>query len=684
MNQMSKERSENHSSAKKKSVRKQPTAKQIAKQISLYNSAAFEQEFTCTDAVLGTVCNKSKTSFFVWSPQAQSIVLCLCPPTKDGHPNEKAEEEQIPLKKSSRGIWSYERNEMLHGMYYRYLVTINDQEYLITDPYARACSANGKFSMVVNLALTNPEGWEKDYGPALLQPTDAVIYELHLRDLSMDFSAGISHKGLFLGLAEKGTKNTANDSTGLDHIKKLGVTHIHLLPCFDFCSVDETAPSFNWGYDPANYNIPEGSYSSDPDNGTVRIREMKEMIHALHKEGLGVIMDVVYNHTAFGSDSHFNRLVPYYYYRMNPDGSFSNGSACGNETASERPMMRAFMVDSVAYWAEEYHIDGFRFDLMGLHDIETMQAIRARLDAINPQILIYGEGWMGGESPLEKSQRATKENLARIPGIAAFNDNLRDAIKGSVFEARERGFASGKKYLCNQIRFGICGCAPHPQIDLKKLRLSEFWAASPAQCINYVSAHDNLTLWDKLTISHACGSKKQRIRMNNLAAAIYLTAQGIPFFLAGEEFLRSKPAVDGGFDENSYCSPDRVNAINWKNLTKYHSVYEYYRGLIALRKAHPAFRLKSAEEIAAHLSFLPESPETENTVGYLLSDHAGGDELKEICVLFNPNRIPIKFSIPYRMWNIYANAESVSNTPLGTLQGANPVVEPISCLILGQ
>lgn len=694
-----------------------PTKKQIAATLALYDSGAFLRDSTYTGNDLGATCTKEKTSFLVWSPLAEAVSLCLyegeegacraetdpgrrdpdiaaafaarnpltpaAAPTAHNPSNPvTAPTACIPLKKSLHGVWRLDIPESLHGARYTYLVTIDGITRETTDPYARACCANGARSVVVDLSRTNPDGWEDDRGPALAKPTDAILYELHIRDLSMDASSGIAQKGRFLGLAQTGTHNTAGLSTGLDHIRELGVTHVHLLPCFDYGSVDELAPAFNWGYDPANYNIPEGSYSSNPDDATARIREMKTMVQALHTAGLGVVMDVVYNHTAT-TDSHFQRLAPYYYYRIRPDGSFANGSACGNEIATQRPMARNFLVQSVAYWAKEYHIDGFRFDLMGLHDIPAMQAIRARLDEINPQLLMYGEGWTGGDTPLPETMRATKKNIALLPGVAAFNDNLRDAVKGGVFDAKEKGFVTGRKKLCEEIRFGICGCTPHPQIHFDQIRSADaFWASSPAQCVNYVSAHDNLTLWDKLACSYPSGSKALRTRMNKLAAAIYMTAQGIPFFQAGEEFLRSKPAADGtGFEENSYRSPDKVNALKWDELTKHRDVYEYYRGLIAFRKAHPALRMDSAAKVASHLFFLQKIPQ--NTVGFLLHGHADGDALEEICVLFNPNRTAVQFELPDADWAIYADGERSGAAPFGSVKGAAATVSPVACLILG-
>lgn len=655
---------------------KQPSKKQILKKQSLYDSEAFHLQFTYDGYDLGASCTEQGTTFLVWAPLADAVSLRLY------HDTGKTQ-EGIPMEQKAHGVWCYQTLVSLHGTHYTYLVTMDKTTRETTDPYARACCANGTHSIVVDLSKTNPEGWEDDHGPALPSPTDAILYELHLRDLSMDPSSGITEKGKFTGLAETGTHNRAGLPTGLDHIRELGVTHVHLLPCFDYASVNELAPTFNWGYDPANYNIPEGSYSTDPDSATARIREMKEMVQALHKAGLGVVMDVVYNHTAM-LDTHFNHLCPYYYYRINQDGSFANGSACGNETASERPMVQNLLVSSVTYWAKEYHVDGFRFDLMGLHDLNTMRAIRQNLDLINPQILMYGEGWTGGPSPLPEPLRASKENIAQIPGVAAFNDNLRDAIKGSVFNAKGKGFVTGKKNLCEEIRFGICGCCAHPQVNLNKVpSAKKFWADSPAQCVNYVSAHDNLTLWDKLACSFPSGSKALRIRMNKLAAAIYMMAQGIPFFQAGEEFLRSKPSLAGsGFDENSYRSPDSINALKWDMLTKHYAVYEYYRGLAAFRKAHPALRMADAANVREHLSFLPDVPE--NTVGFLLSGHAGGDAFKDICVLFNPNRIPVSFRVPDGIWKVYVDGESAGTKPFSEIRGEAAEVSGVACLVLGR
>lgn len=694
-------------------------AARIAALTALYDSEEFNLRLLYSGHDLGAVCTPEGTEFRLWAPTAERVELQLFFSCTD------KPEETLPMQKQEQGVWFLADSRNLHGVHYTYLVTVDGRTAETTDPYARACSANGVRSMAVELARTDPDGWEEDRGPALAQPTDAVLYELHIRDISVDASSGIRAKGKFSGLAERGTRNSAGLPTGLDHICGLGATHVHLLPSFDFSSVDETAgqPSFNWGYDPANYNIPEGSYSSNPQDGAVRIREFKELVKALHSRGIGVIMDVVYNHTAASEDSCFNRTVPYYYYRMTPTGCFSNGSGCGNETATNRPMVRRYLMDSVAYWAQEYHIDGFRFDLMGLHDLETMRAIRERLDGINPQLLMYGEGWTGGDSVLPEEERAVKKNIGRAAGIAAFNDNLRDALKGSVFSDRDKGFVSGKKGLCGEIRFGVAGCTAHPQLIFaagqagkeilppapakagrprntvrtassllagnassaaEPVRSADrAWAISPAQSINYVSAHDNLTLWDKLTVSCRPCPRKLRVRMNLLAAAVCFTSQGIPFLQAGEEFLRSKPAPDGaGFVENSYNFPDSVNSIKWDELTKNRIVFHYYRGLIAFRKAHPALRLSDAGLVAKHLEFFTKVPD--NTVGFMLKDHAGGDSLREICILYNPNPAPAQFTIPEGGWEVYAEDGTAGTGLIRRHRGQVIEAAPISCTILGR
>lgn len=669
------------------SISKEQRKALVSHYTSLYDSKEFLLQNTYDGHDLGCICYADRTEFRLWAPTASEIVLQLFLDARL-----PGLVKTLPMQKTEHGVWICTAAENLHGTYYTYLITENGRTVETTDPYARACCANGVRSMAVDLNLTNPEGWAEDHGPALEHFTDAILYELHVRDLSSDPSSRIKAVGKFAGLTETGTKNQKGMPTGLDHILELGVTHVHLLPCFDYSSVDESldTPSFNWGYDPANYNIPEGSYTSNADDGSIRIREFKELVHAFHCHGLGVIMDVVYNHTSAAEDSNFNLTAPYYYYRMKEDGTFSDGSACGNETASERPMVRNFILDSLVYWAQEYHIDGFRFDLMGLHDMDTMRAVRRRLDEISPSLILYGEGWTGGPSVLPEKERTLKKSISQVPGIAVFNDNLRDALKGSVFNQKERGFATGEKNLCEEIRFSICGACCHPQVNLAQaVSADSFWAASPAQCINYVSAHDNLTLWDKIAVSCGSASKKNRLRMNLLAAAVYIMSQGIPFLQAGEEFLRSKPSESGeGFNENSYNAPDTVNSLKWNELSKKHNrlAYDYYCGLIAFREKHPALRMDSAKMLQNHLCFFRASffgSIPENTVAYRLYGHPNKEPLAEICVLFNPNKESLRFPIPDETWNIYVQDQIASDTPIGSFTGNAVNVPAISCMVLG-
>ena len=515
---------------------------------------------------------------------------------------------------------------------------------------------------------------------------DAVIYELHVRDLSSDASSGISSTGKFLGLTETGTTNADGLATGIDHIKDLGVTHVQILPGYDYATVDETkldTPQFNWGYDPKNYNVPEGSYSTDPYHGEVRINEMKQMVQALHKNGIRVNMDVVYNHTFNIEDSYFQKTVPDYYYRK-ADGKYSNASGCGNETASDHAMMRKYIVDSVVYWATEYHIDGFRFDLMAVHDIETMKAVRAALDEIDPSIMVYGEGWTGGDCAIPSSQQALKANMAKIDGVGAFSDDIRDGIKGSVFDAQDKGFISGKDGMEESIKFGIVAATPHPQVlTYKNDKGTRSWAAQPGQSINYISCHDNLTFWDKLAISNADDSEETRIRMNKLGSAIILTSQGVPFFQAGEEMLRSKPSatVEGGFDENSYASPDSTNSIKWSEKAAVLDTYEYYKGLIAFRKAHSALRMAETADIQSNLVFM--SGLDANVVGYTIGNNANGDTAEKITVILNGNAEAVDVALPAGTWEICVNDTTAGTASVGTAQGTVSVAG-ISALVLVQ
>ncbi|MEM9930303.1 MAG: type I pullulanase, partial [Bacteroidota bacterium] len=537
---------------------------------------------------LGVTYSPESTTFKLWSPAAQAARVNLY------------DSDKLDAKATKRldmatedGAWSKVVEGDLDGTYYTFQIKKHGKWHEeATDPYARAAGTNGLRGQVVNLADTNPEGWETDEAPPLAAPTDAVLYELHIRDVGLDPRSGITNKGKFLGLTERGTVTPQGDATGLDHMVELGITHVHLLPSFDFMSVNEAqldVPQFNWGYDPQNYNVPEGSYATDPSDGKVRIREFKQMVQALHAAGIRVIMDVVYNHTGRSEDSHFQKLIPDYFYRFNEDGSMSNASGCGNEIASDRPMVRKYIRESVEYWVKEYHIDGFRFDLMGIHDIPTMNDISRSLHAIDPSILIYGEGWTAGGSPLPDSLKALKVNTPELINIAAFSDDLRDGIKGSVFNHEEKGFVSGALGKEMSIKFGIVGSTEHPQIDYPAVNYSDApWAKEPSQCINYVSCHDNHTLYDRLEISNKTDPRSRRAQMQRTALAIVLTSQGIPFLHAGSEMLRTKNG-----DENSYKSSDGVNMIKWGAKRSEKITFDYVKDLIELRKEHPAFRLGS-------------------------------------------------------------------------------------------
>lgn len=632
----------------------------------------FDENFFYEGDDLGAAYTPRQTIFTVWAPTAREVCLYTY---RQGRGGEKT---VYPMTRETGGIWRQVVAGDCHGLYYTYGVTHDDRVFEVVDPYARAAGVNGDRGMVVDLARTNPEGWAEVKRPVLAAPVDAIIYELHVRDFSIHPQSGMAHKGKFLAFTEEGTRGPQGIKTGLDHLVDLGVTHLHLLPVFDFASVDEgegNAPQYNWGYDPKNYNLPEGSYATDPFQGEVRIRELKAAIKALHEKGIGVIMDVVYNHTFNSWDSALNRLVPGYYYRLNPDRSFANGSGCGNELATERPMVRKLIIDSVVYWATEYRVDGFRFDLMGLLDLETMRRIRAALDRICPGLLLYGEGWTGGPSPLPGDQAALKGNARSLPGIAFFNDSARDGIKGHVFNQAEAGFVNGKAGMEESVKFGIVAATYHPGLCYERVNYDHApWAGEPGQAVNYCEAHDNLTLWDKLLITNGDESEEQRIRRHKLGGAIVLTSQGIPFLHAGQDFLRTK-----GGNANSYLAPDAVNQLDWTRKARYHEVYAYYRGLIALRKAHPAFRLRTSEQIQTHLHFLDLPAQL---IGYTLGDHANGDSWRMIVVLFNARTTPAPVALPGEDWVVVVDRQHAGTEALGYVRGPEVAVEPLSALIL--
>ncbi len=616
------------------------------------------------------------SKFRVWSPAAQEVKLLLFDSGSEG-----SAYEMLDMKRSKSGTWTAKVKGDLKGKFYTFQVKIEDQ-WLEETPgmWVKATGINGKRAAIIDFNETNPEGWENDKHVLPENVTDAIIYEVHMRDFSISPTSGIKNKGKYLQFTEKGTKNKAGQATGIDHLKELGITHVHLLPSYDYASIDESTlheNNYNWGYDPQNYNVPEGSYSTDPANPISRIKEFKQMVQSLHSEGIGVIMDVVYNHTYVGENSHLNLLVPGYFYRFNEDGTWSNASGCGNETASDREMMRKFIVESVVYWATEYHIDGFRFDLMGIHDIETMNAIRAALDKVDPRIIIYGEGWSAGASPLGEENRAVKKNVSQLNGIAVFSDDIRDVLKGN-WTNEYPGFVAGRDSLENAVKFAVAAATEFPGVTNENLvHTDKPYATSPTQIINYASCHDDMCLVDKLRSRKPAGATEAEIqKFNKLAQTVVFTAQGVPFIFAGEEVYRDKKGVN-----NTYISPDSINQIDWDNKTVYNDIFTYYQGLIALRKAHPAFRMTSLDMMKKHLKFVELG--VPNVVAFTLSDNANGDSWKDILVIYNGNRKNINVELPEGEWNVVIHDGKASPaTPLFTVQNPKFVVGASSASIM--
>ncbi len=624
--------------------------------------------------------DSSGTRFRLWSPKAQDVVVNLYDNGHTGVPY-----KTLPMTHDvSTGTWTASVPEKLYGKFYTFKVK-HDGKWLSETPgvWAKAVGVNGKRAAIIDFSATSPEGWQQDKGPEVRNFSDVIVYEMHHRDMSMHPSSGIANKGKFLALTEKGTTSPEGEKTGIDHLKELGVTHVHILPSYDYNSVDETnlqSNTYNWGYDPQNYNAPEGSYSTNPSNPAARIREMKEMVKALHDAGIGVIMDVVYNHTAENDGSNFELTAPGYYHRHWDDGRYSDASGCGNETASDRRQMRDYIINSVKFWAKEYHIDGFRFDLMAIHDTETMNAVAAELKKINPSIFVYGEGWTAGDSPLAAERRALKENVSAMKDIAVFSDDLRDAVKGHYTDASDRGFATGKPGLEETVKIGIVAATAHPQVDYSKGNNSRFpYAESPEMIVNYVSCHDDLCLTDKLKKSMAGESEENMLNAAKLAQTIVFTSQGTPFMFAGEEVFRDKKGV-----HNSYKSPDSINAIDWSNKARYRDLFDYYRNLVKLRKEHPAFRMTSAEDIARHLVFdKTDSSREPNLISYSLKGNANGDEWKEIKVVFNGASSSRVVNVKKGKWVIVAkDGKFTGQDAEDRFNGGRIGLAPYSALIL--
>lgn len=611
----------------------------------------------------------------VYSPKSTTFSLTTSPDVKkvdvviSDNDSDTAQQLVKSMKRVGAGKWKLTVKNDLKGKYYVFSVYNQAQPDHTPGLFAKAVGVNGKRGVIVDLKDTDPDGWADDVRPELKNPCDLIIYEMHHRDFSMDMSSGIKNKGKFLALTEP---------AAISHLRRLGVNAVHILPSFDFASIDESKPDvaqYNWGYDPLNYNVPEGSYSTNAADPKTRIREFKQMVQALHKAGIRVILDVVYNHTFDINGSNFQKTYPDYFFRKNAEGKYSDGSGCGNETASDKELMREFMKESVAYWVNEYHIDGFRFDLMGVHDIETMNEIHDVVAQIDPTIYIYGEGWSAGSCAYPQDKLATKANTCELNGIGAFSDDMRDALRGPFSDDTKGGFLAGVPGQEESIKFGIAGAISHPQIDMTKVNYSKVpWTNEPSQMVAYVSCHDDMCLTDRLRSSIPYIGDDELIRLDLLAQTAVLTSQGVPFILSGEEMLRDKKGV-----HNSYRSPDSINRLDWNNLKRYPQVFDYYAGLISLRKQHPAFRMGSADEVRKNLCFL-EAPE--GVVAYQLKNNAGGDSWKNIIVVLNSQKTPQTVDVPENTYTMVVANGKVDTNGIGLLSGKTLTVAPQSALIV--
>lgn len=610
-----------------------------------------------------------------YSPKATTFQLTTSPDVKKvnvvitDNDSDTAGQLVKSMKRVGAGKWKLTVKNDLKGKYYVFSVYNQEQPDITPGLFAKAVGVNGKRGAIVDLKDTDPEGWADDVRPALKNPCDLVIYEMHHRDFSMDLSSGIKNKGKFLALTEP---------AAIDHLRRLGVNAIHILPSFDFASIDESKPDvaqYNWGYDPLNYNVPEGSYSTNAADPKTRIREFKQMVQALHKAGIRVILDVVYNHTFDINGSNFQKTYPDYFFRKTAEGKYSDGSGCGNETASDRPLMREFMKESVEYWVNEYHIDGFRFDLMGIHDIETMNEIHDVVEKIDPSIYIYGEGWSAGSCAYPHEKLAMKANARELNGIGAFSDEMRDALRGPFSDDTKGGFLAGVPGQEESIKFGIAGAINHPQIDMTKVNYSKTaWTNEPSQMVAYVSCHDDMCLTDRLRASIPYIGDDELIRLDLLAQTAVFTSQGVPFMLAGEEMLRDKKGV-----HNSFRSPDSINRLDWNNLKRYPQVFDYYSGLISLRKQHPAFRMGSADEIRKNLVFL-DAPA--GVVAYQMKNNAGGDTWKNIIVVLNSQKTPQTVNVAEGSYTMVVANGKVNANGIGLVNGNSVTVAPQSALIV--
>ncbi len=630
----------------------------------LYSTKEFEEAYTYSGSDLGAVWTSEKTTFRLWAPTAEEVIINLY---RSGDSYNQDLLAQLPMTADVNGTWIAEHTGDLNGVYYTYLVMVNGHICEACDPYAKTTGVNGERAMVLDMTSTDPEGWEADSDPnADLNITDAIIYELHVRDLSMHKSSQIKSKGKYLGIIEPNTATKSGKPTGLAHMKALGITHLHLLPIFDFGFTDERrrTPQFNWGYDPVNFNVPEGSYSSDPFNGAVRVKELKQMVKGLHDNGISVVMDVVYNHVYEAKDFCFNKIVPDYFSRTTK-GIYSDGSCCGNDTASERSMVHKYIVDSVKYWAEEYHIDGFRFDLVGLIDTDTINKLMAEVHKTHPNVIFYGEGWSMNTVMTKPGYELTVQgNSSKVPGFAFFSDTIRDLLRGSVFDNTAPGFVTGAH--CSKDALEACFMGV------------PMWAANPSQCVNYVSCHDNNTLFDRIALAAPEAPLNVLIRMNQLAAAFSMLSQGIPFFQAGEEMLRTKPGRRGGYDHNSYRASDKINSIKWEDLDHehYQKTVEYYQGLIRFRKAHPALRCATRDQVWDTVH--PVRIGNDHTVAFRIDEGQ-----QELFAVFNADTHDVILHLPEGKWNIHIQDGNAGTEVLQTVEH-QVTVSPISAMVLSR
>lgn len=606
------------------------------------------------------VYTPEKTHFTFWSSIAEKMEVRLY------NTYDAAAFEVIALQEQEGDFWTATVKGDQVGKFYT-VCSYQGGEWGQESPgiFAKAVSVNGQRAAIIDMQATNPEGWENDQRPAMADPTEVVVYETHMRDFTIDATSGIANKGKFIAFTEQGTQTAEGLASGIDHLKELGITHIQILPMYDYGSIDETTldlNKYNWGYDPVNYNVPEGGYSTNPYDPATRIREAKMMIQALHAAGIRVIMDVVYNHTYSVEGCALGRVVPQYFYRMNEDGTYANGSGCDNETASDKEMMRQFMVESVCYWAREYHIDGFRFDLMGIHDQETMRQIRAALDEIDPSIITYGEGWAASSPAYPYEQLAMKQWTYTMPRVGAFSDDIRNALIGSPFD-HHRGFASGNTASRDAVRYGLVACPD--------------WSGEPMQHVSYITCHDNYCLRDRIEVAAAEETEATKLRMNKLAQTAVMVSQGMTFFYGGEELFRTKQGV-----ENSYQSPDSINVIEWANKQTYNDLYTYYREIIKIRRQHKGFRLGTAELVKNHVEF-PETTQ-EGLIIYRIKDLQGIDTAASLVVLLNGTPEPMEVEIPQATYTVLAQDAQANANGMGTIEGGKVQVAPYSATILAE